>query len=239
MVLRSVPAFVGSKLGRAMELVDLPFGLSLIEAGSPVSYVYFLEEGVASVVIVLAGGGSVEVALIDRYGIIGAAPWFDVEESQHRVVMQAAGRGYRIEAALFNGTAMKGGFDSPEVASFSYLYGLQMAQTAACNRLHSADHRLARWLLMMDDRIASVEFMAMTQEFLGLMLGTRRSTVNIAAGVLQKAGIIRIERNGIYILDHMRLESAACECYAVLRDSDARRGIVRSSNNGIPKRALV
>ena len=222
-VLRSLPAFV-SKLGPALEFVDLPFGATIIEAGSSVPYVYFLDEGVASVVIVLTGGGSVEVGLIDKHGVIGAPPWFDATESHYRVLVQGAGRGHRIKSSLF--ASLNGGAESAQMASFSYLYGLQIAQTAACNRLHSADHRLARWLLMMDDRIAPAE-MLMTQEFLGLMLGTRRSTVNIAAGVLQKANAIRIKRNRIQIVDRGRLELASCECYNMLRQSDARRGIVR------------
>jgi CRP-like cAMP-binding protein len=211
----------------ALELVDLPFGTVLIEAGRAIPYVYFLEEGVASVVIVLASGGSVEVALIDRFGIAGAQPWFDGKDSHHRVVVQAAGSAYRMKTSLFNDRAQDPDMNSPELADFAYLFALQIAQTAACNRLHAADCRLARWLLMMDDRIPAGP-MKMTQEFLGLMLGTRRSTVNLAAGALQAEKTIQLSRNSIQITNRPKLEDAACECYIGLRQSDARRGIVRT-----------
>jgi len=226
-ILRSLTSFATRKSVAALEFVDLPFGTVLIEAGRAIPYVYFLEDGVASVVIVLASGGSVEVALIDRFGIVGAQPWFDGEESDHRVVVQAAGHGYRMKASLFNSRAEEAGMNSPQLADFAYLYGLQIAQTAACNRLHAADCRLARWLLMMDDRTPAGP-MKMTQEFLGLMLGTRRSTVNLAAGILQGEKTIKLSRNSILITNRPKLELAACECYIGLRQSDARRGIIRT-----------
>ncbi len=227
LILRSWSPQTLQRLTSSLEFVDFPFGTTIIEAGAAVPYVYFLTEGVASVVMAMASGGGVEIALIDRYGVVGASPFFDSEESPQQVTMQAKGRGYRMKSKAFNDASLDG-VSTPEMADFAYLHSLQVAQTAACNRLHTADRRLARWLLMMDDRTPPGDMM-LTQEFLGFMLGTRRSTVNIAAGTLQEANIIRLERNSIHIVNRAGLELASCECYDVLRQNDARRGILRTA----------
>ncbi|ABF41704.1 cyclic nucleotide-binding protein [Candidatus Koribacter versatilis Ellin345] len=224
-ILHSLPAFQAGEFRAELEHVDLPLGEVLIEAGAAIPFVYFPNQGVASVLIVLANGGSVEVGMIDRYGLVGARPWFDPTQSHHQVVVQAAVQGYRIKTSLFNGHAEGAGMGSPAMVDFSYLYPLQIAQTAACNRLHAADRRLARWLLMMDDRMTGA--MEMTQEFLGFMLGTRRSTVNYAANVLQEKKTIALSRNRILIINRAQLELSACECYVGLREIDLKRGIIR------------
>jgi CRP-like cAMP-binding protein len=195
-------------------LDSVPFSLRqiLFEVGAPLKYVYFIEQGVASVLTKMTNGESIEAGMIGSEGMVGLAALFGDEVSGQHVIVQAPGRAFRMSAA-----ECIAAFDqSPAVRKIILRYmGILLGvatQTAACNKLHSLKERSARWLLMMYDRLQSDE-MPLTHEFLSVMLGVRRTRVTEAAGELQRSGLIRCARGTVTILDRPRLMSVACECY--------------------------
>jgi CRP-like cAMP-binding protein len=172
----------------------------------------------------MENGSSVEVGFIGREGFVGTAAVLDSGSSPNRYFMQVPGYGYRIKAKVLRELA-----DTCAPLRLCLLRAVQgllvqTAQTAACNRLHNLEERLARWLLMCRDRVQSDQILV-TQEFLATMLGTRRSSVTVAAGMLQKAGLITSTRGRVAILDHAGLADAACECYQVVHDEYVRLGL--------------
>jgi CRP-like cAMP-binding protein len=214
-LLRHLPAADLARLRPSLKRVELPFGQVISEAGDVVEGVIFIEAGIVSILVVLQNGASIEVALVGAEGVAGIPALFDAKKSPYRVVVQGAGHGYR----LGNGALRRVMREDTELARLlmqsAYHVSLETAQTAACNRLHEAEERLARWLLLMDDRNPT-SLLTMTHEFLGNMLGTRRSTVTIASGMLQKAGLIEHSRGHIRVVNRPGLEAAACECYALM-----------------------
>ena len=204
----------------SLEFVRLKLHQLLHEAGEVIKSVYFLNDGLASVLTVMPEGKSVEVGLIGKEGFVGLPVVFGFKTSPLRVVIQSDATAYRVDVP----TLLKLLPECPELSThlqrFAMFLAMQSTQLAACNRLHDVEERLARWLLMSHDRIGG-EIMPLTQEFLGQMLGTRRSSVSVAASVLQKAGMITYTRGNVTILDKPKLTEAACDCYEIIQRQKA------------------
>ncbi len=184
----------------------------LHESGEPIKFGYFLNKGLASVLTVLTEGKSVEVGLTGKAGFVGLPLIVGFSTSPTRTVIQIEAAGFRINAKNLVQVMRQSPGLVNRLQRYVQILGMQGTQVAACNRLHEVDERLARWLLMCQDRIGS-NFVPLTQEFLAHMLGTRRASVTVAAGILQKAGLITYQRGHVNIVDRSLLESAACECY--------------------------
>jgi CRP-like cAMP-binding protein len=200
-----------------LEPVELPRYEILHEQGKKIEYAYFLNEGMVSMVVITSDGRSVEVGISGREGIIGAPPAFGFETAPMRAIIQLPGSGLRISSEALQNSFGRSPQLRHEIERYLMLQQMQVAQIAACNRLHDMDQRLARWLLMCQDRVNS-EMLPLTHEFLAQMLGSGRPTVTIAAGVLERAGLIENTRGSVRILNRKRLEEAACECYGVIHN---------------------
>ena len=194
----------------------MPLKQIIYEVGAPLDHIYFVNEGVASVITKMTDGGSIEAGMIGSEGVVGLPALLGRETSGHHVIVQAPLTAFRMDAA-----DCKTAFDqSSAVRKILLRYTATLldipCQTAACNQLHSLKERCARWILMMHDRLQS-DAMPLTQEFFAIMLGTRRTRITEAAVELQRAGLIRYHRGEVTVLDHAALAIAACECY---RDHD-------------------
>jgi CRP-like cAMP-binding protein len=215
LILLALAALERDALFKKLEFIDMPTNFILHEAAEPITHAYFINDGLASVLSVMKDGKSVEVGLTGREGFVGLPLVIGFGTSATQVVMQVAGNAYRIASADFKDALS---CSRPlELALNRYVQSLslQAVQVAACNRLHEVDERLARWLLMSQDRLGG-DIVPLTQEFLAHMLGTRRASVAVAAGILQKAGLITYKRGRVKIEDRSRLEDAACECYSAI-----------------------
>jgi CRP-like cAMP-binding protein len=199
-----------------MEKLSLPIRQVLYEADSVISHVYFPLSGVMSVVVMLKHGASVEVATIGNEGMVGTAVFLGAERSPVKAFSQVAGQALKMRVDNFK-RALE---EHPEFADVvrRYTQGMvnQISQSTACNHIHSVHERMCRWLLMTHDRVGADEF-HLTQEFLAQMLGVRRPSVTVAAGLLQKAGLISYQRGRIRVVDRAGLEGGACECYETVR----------------------
>lgn len=182
----------------------------------PVEYAYFVLTGLISTDALTSSGESVEVGVIGREGFSGLAGLLGHPQMQHVVQVQGAGLGLRIRLSMLREEFVKGGVLATLVHDFAYLQIVQMSQSVLCNRLHPVEARLARWLLTSSDRSES-DLLMLTQEFLAQMLGSRRSTVTVAAGLLQRQGMIDYKRGKIHIADRAKLEAASCECYQIVK----------------------
>jgi CRP-like cAMP-binding protein len=214
-ILLGLPAKESARLFPKLDYVSLPTPTILNEAGRPIRFAFFINSGLASILRVMEDGKSIEVGLCGKEGVIGMSVAAGFSSSANRVLMQVAGSGFRIKArdllpALKSCPALAKTFQR-----FSLELALQSEQVAACNRLHDVEERLARWLLMSQDRLGGT-LVPLTQNFLAHMLGTRRASVTVAAGILQKAGLIKYSRGKVTIEDRAKLEEAACECYGVI-----------------------
>jgi len=223
-LLASLPPEAIQLLIPHLVLVDLPRDRTLKEANLAAEGAYFLEGGICSIVATMEDGATVEVGLIGRDGFVGTAAVLDAGLAPNRYFMQIPGYGFRIKATVLRQLA-----DTCPALRASLLRSVQgllvqTAQTAACNRLHDLQERLARWLLMCRDGVQSDQILV-TQEFLATMLGTRRSSVTVAAGMLQKAGLIASTRGHVAILDPAGLAAAACECYEIVHSEYVRLGL--------------
>jgi CRP-like cAMP-binding protein len=205
------------------QLVFLPLRTHdvLNEAGAQIRYAYFINSGLASVLNVMSDGKSVEVGLTGKEGFVGLPLIVGFTTSPSRVITQIAGSAFRISASALPELLRKCRTLETRLHRYSQRLATQSSQVAACNRVHEVDERLARWLLMSQDRIGSDE-VPLTQEFLAHMLGTRRSSVTVAASILQKAGLIKYRRGQLNIANRKGLEEAACECYRALVEQDSR-----------------
>ena len=214
---RILAAFPQPELGRflsSLEPVSLAQRQVLYEVGAPFEHIYFIEAGVASVLTSMADGSTIEVGMIGREGIVGAAALLGAERSAQHVVIQVSG-----DALRMLGAECRAAFDESAAVRAPVLRYIQAfldlsAQTAACNRLHSIEQRCARWLLMARDRVDG-DVMPMTHEFLASMLGVRRAGVTETVGELHRSGLIQNHRGAVTILDSEGLEAAACECYRI------------------------
>jgi len=217
-----------TRLAPHLSPVTLESGKTLLHPGEEIVYAYFLESGLASVVVAMADGSSVETGVTGNEGVVGIPGLLGTKSMPSHTFIQIAGIGYRIKVQHLLEEFDRAGPLKKRLNRFIQAHLVQTAQTAACNRLHDIEERLARWLLICHDRMESDTFY-LTHEFLGHMLGTPRTTVTLAAGLLHKAGLVDYSRGKVRIRDRKGLEKAACECYQTVRDEFERLGI--SSNN--------
>jgi CRP-like cAMP-binding protein len=215
-LLAALPARDFKRILPSLEFVQLPLGLALYEPGSRLGYVYFLTAGIVSLLYVLEDGASAEIALTGCEGMVGISLFMGGESTPSRAVVQSAGHAYRLPASVLKKEFEGGGELQHLLLRFTQALITQMAQTAVCNRHHSVEQQLCRWLLLSIDRLPTDE-LVMTQELIANMLGVRREGVTEAAGVLQQAGLIRYSRGHITLVDRPGLERRVCECYAVVK----------------------
>ncbi|MDO8906758.1 Crp/Fnr family transcriptional regulator [Hydrogenophaga sp.] len=216
-LLAALPPAEWDRWSSQLELIDLPLGKVLHESGASMSYVYFPTSAIVSLLYVLEDGASAEIAVVGFEGVVGISIMMGGGTTPTRAVVQSAGKGYRLRAE-----AMKGEFDRSGpvmhlMLRFIQALITQMSQTAVCNRHHTLDQQLCRWLLLSLDRMYGVE-LVMTQELISNMLGVRREGVTEAALKLQNTGLIKYARGHITVLDRAGLESRTCECYQVVKN---------------------
>jgi CRP-like cAMP-binding protein len=205
-----------ARLKPSLEQIPLIFSSVIYEAGAPIDYVYFPESGVLSMLSVIEADQRIEVGVTGREGLAGMPLFLGVANSSNQIIVQAEGTAVRIKADAALSEFRRGGAFHDAILIFTHQLFLQVSQTTSCNRYHPVEKRLARWLLLMHDRIAS-DSMQLTQSFLSWMLGVRNQAVSVAAINLQDAGLIEYSRGTINILDRRNLEAAACDCYHIIR----------------------
>lgn len=198
-----------------LEFVRLKVHHLLHEPGDALKSVYFCNTGMISILSVFPDGKSVEVGLVGKEGFVGLPLLVGFRTTPTRAISQIDATAFRVDADALVALLPKCPNLERSLQQYSQIFAMQVTQIAACNRLHEVHERLARWLLMCADRITSNE-LPLTQEFLGQMLGTRRSSVTVAAGILQKAGIISYSRGDVKIVDRPKLEETTCECYGLM-----------------------
>src|ERR1700735_374859 len=204
-----------------LELVPMPLGQVLYESGDVLRYVYFPTNSIVSLLYVLADGASAEISVVGNEGMIGIALFMGGESTPSRAIVQSAGFAYRLAGPLLKDEFHRNGEVQLLLLRYTQALITQMAQTAVCNRHHSVDQQLCRWLLLSLDRLSSNQ-LVMTQELIANMLGVRREGVTEAAGKLDKRGVIRYARGRITVLDRPKLEELCCECYAVVKKESDR-----------------
>jgi CRP-like cAMP-binding protein len=213
-----------STLRPHLEYVSLPNHLVLHEAGKTLIFAYFLNRGLISLVVVMKDGKTAEAGIVGIEGFTGTLAAAGVNRSPLQAVVQITGDGFRVEVGALQETLRS----APQIQSllnrYAAILGIQVAQTAACNRLHDMEQRLARWLLMTQDRVGSGS-LPITHDFLAMMLGTDRPSVSLAAGALQKEKRIEYTRGAVKIVNRKKLEDSACECYEVIRQYDGELGL--------------
>jgi CRP-like cAMP-binding protein len=215
-LLAALPAADYERLLPHLELAPLPLGWAAYEAGGPQGYVYFPTNSIVSLLYVMEDGSSAEIAVVGNEGVLGIALFMGGESTPSRAVVQSAGYGYRLRASAIKNEFGQGGELQHLLLRYTQALITQMAQTAVCNRHHSVEQQLCRWLLLSLDRLSSNE-LVMTQELIANMLGVRREGVTEAAGHLQAAGLIHYSRGHIAVVDRPKLEARVCECYAVVK----------------------
>ena len=206
---------------RQLELVEMALGDVVYESGRSLDHVYFPTTSIVSLLYVLENGASAEIAVVGNEGVVGISIFMGGESTPSRGVVQSAGMAYRLPGQVMKDQFKRGGAMQHLMLRYTQTLITQMAQTAVCNRHHSVDQQLCRWLLLSIDRLASPEIV-MTQELIANMLGVRREGVTEAAGKLQKAGVIIYRRGHIKVLDRAKLEAMSCECYEVVRRETER-----------------
>jgi CRP-like cAMP-binding protein len=209
------------KLFPKLNFVKMKLHDVLVEVGEPIRFAYFINSGLASSLTVMMNGKSVEVGLLGKEGFIGLPLVVGLETSATRIVVQIAGTAFRMSASSLVAVLQEYPNLEKKLNRYTQYFGTQATQVAACNRMHKVDERLARWLLMSQDRIGS-KVIPLSHEFLALMLGTRRSSVTLATRSLQQGGSITHTRGEMKIVNRTRLENAACECYEALAKQDRK-----------------
>ena len=215
-VLAALPQADYARLLPKLELIPMPLGWALYESGGRIGYLYFPTTSLVSLLYVMKNGASAEIAITGNCGLVGISLFMGGETTPSRAVVQSAGHGYRLRASVVRTEFAMGGTLQHLALRYTQALITQMAQTAVCNRHHSLDQQLCRWLLLSLDRLPSNE-LVMTQELIANMLGVRREGVTEAAGHLQTAGLIQYSRGHIKVLDRAKLEERVCECYAVVK----------------------
>src|SRR5581483_3323172 len=205
----------------ALQLVQMPLGKVLYESGDVLRHVYFPTDSIVSLLYVLADGASAEISVVGNEGLIGVALFMGGETTPSRAVVQSAGFAYRLIGQRLKDEFHRNGELQLLLLRYTQALITQMCQTAVCNRHHSVDQQLCRWLLLSLDRLSSNQ-LTMTQELIANMLGVRREGVTEAAGKLHKLGVIRYARGQITVLDRPKLEELCCECYAVVKKESDR-----------------
>jgi len=199
-----------------LELIPMKLGDVLYEPGAKLKYVYFPTTSIVSLLYVMKDGASAEIAIVGNEGILGISLFMGGETTPSRAVVQSAGFGFRLKSQLLKNEFGRFGATLHLLLRYTQALITQMSQTAVCNRHHSVDQQLCRWLLLSLDRLQTNE-LSMTQELIANMLGVRREGVTEAAGKLQDAGLIRYQRGKITVLDRPRVEARSCECYQVVK----------------------
>jgi CRP-like cAMP-binding protein len=215
-LLAALPAADYQRLESHLEAVELPLGLSVYESGERMCHVFFPTAGIVSLLYVLADGASTEIALVGNDGVVGISTFMGGDSTPSRAVVVSAGHAYRMKKQVLMREFERNGNLQHILLRYTQALLTQMAQTAVCNRHHTVEQRLCRWLLLCLDRQSSNE-LHMTQELISYMLGVRREGVTEAAGRLQDAGLIRLHRGTITVLDRTGLKQRVCECYAVAK----------------------
>src|ERR1700674_4407038 len=221
-ILLSIPDKEYTLIRPHLEFLSMPNHLSLYEPGEPLEFVHFPNTGMVSLVIATEGGKTVEVGEVGKEVFAEIQAAVGINRNHCRAIVQIAGDGFRVRISALQSVMQS----APELhlilTRYAVVQGMQFAQTAVCNRLHNIEQRLARWLLITQDRVDSAR-LAITHDFLAMMLGTDRPTVSLAAGILQKKQIIECTRGAVQILSRTKLEKCVCECYEVSKQHN--RGI--------------
>src|SRR5450755_1175574 len=207
-----------------LEYVSLPNHLVLYEAGGKLEFAYFPNRGLISLVVVMKDGKTAEAGIVGKEGFTGTPAAVGLDRGPLQAVVQITGDGFRVAVRALQNTLESAPHLQLMLSRYAAIRGMQVAQTAACNRLHDIGQRLARWLLMTQDRGDSGS-LPIIHDFLATMLGTDRPTVSLAAGVLQRKKIIEYTRGAVKIVNRRKLEDSACECYAVIRQYDGELGL--------------
>ena len=207
-----------------LEHVSLPNHRVLHQAAGKLEFAYFPNRGLVSLVVVMKDGRTAEAGIVGREGFTGTPAAVGLSTSPLRAVVQITGDGFRVEVGALQSALESAPHLQLMLSRYAAIRGMQVAQTAACNRLHDIEQRLARWLLMTQDRVDS-ESLPITHDFLATMLGTDRPTVSLAAGVLQRKGLIEYTRGAVKIVNHNKLEDSACECYGITQQYNGELGL--------------
>ena len=213
-----------SSLRPHLEYLSLPNHLVLHEAGEKLQFVHFPNRGLISLVVVMKDGKTAEAGIVGNEGFTGTLAAVGLNRSPLQAVVQITGNGFRLKVRALQSTLESAPRLQWMLSRYAAIRSMQVAQTAACNRLHDIEQRLARWLLMTQDRVDS-ESLAITHDFLATMLGTDRPSVSLAAGVLQRKELIEYTRGAVEIVNRKKLEDSACECYGVIRQYDGELGM--------------
>ncbi|HVQ14791.1 MAG TPA: Crp/Fnr family transcriptional regulator [Vicinamibacterales bacterium] len=227
-ILAALPEEEAARLFPQLKLVELPLGMSVYESGDVQRYMYFPTDSIISLLYVLENGASAEIAIVGNEGVIGVSLFMGGETTPSRAIVQSAGLAYRLGSRAIKEEFDRHGQMLHLLLRYTQALITQMAQTAVCNRHHSVDQQLCRWLLLSIDRLSGTR-LNMTQELISNMLGVRREGVTSAAHKLQKLGVISYSRGNIEVLDRPKLEALSCECYAVVK---------RETDRLLPWRAL-
>ena len=211
-----------------LEPAVMPLGQVVYESGRLLDYVYFPTTAIVSLLYVMEDGASAEIAVVGHEGLVGISLFMGGETTPSRAVVQSAGHAYRLSAKQLRAEFGRAGSMQHLLLRYTQSLITQMAQTAVCNRHHSVDQQLCRWLLLSLDRLPTLE-LVMTQELIANMLGVRREGVTAAAGKLQDAGVIEYRRGRIKVLDRPKLEKMSCECYEVVRRESERLALYPTS----------
>jgi len=215
-LLAALPEHEWQRWSPQLECVEMPLGQVMYESGRTQSHVYFPIDAIVSLLYVMENGASAEIAVVGNEGIVGISLFMGGESTPSRAVVQSAGQGFRLSARTIKDEFNRSGPVMHLLLRYTQALITQMTQTAVCNRHHTLDQQLCRWLLLSLDRLHGTQ-LAMTQELIANMLGVRREGVTEAALKLQKAGLIRYSRGRISVLDRPGLEARTCECYAVVK----------------------
>jgi len=219
-ILDALPQLERERLFPLLKLVPLPLGMVVYESGAALRHIYFPTNSIVSLLYVMQDGASAEIAVVGNEGVIGVSLFMGGETTPSRAIVQSAGYAYRLTGTRLKQEFSRHGEMLHILLRYTQSLLTQMSQTAVCNRHHTLDQQLCRWLLLSLDRLSGNR-LNMTQELIANMLGVRREGVTDAAGKLQKLGVIRYSRGKITVLDRPRLERLSCECYAVVkRESD-------------------
>jgi CRP-like cAMP-binding protein len=215
-LLAALPEDESARIFPHLEPVPMPLGEAVCEPGIPMRHVYFPTTCIVSLLYVMEDGASAEIAVVGNEGIVGVSMFMGGETTTSRAVVQSAGHAYQLKGQLLKDAFFRAGPMQRLLLRYTQSLLTQMAQTAVCNRHHTVDQQLCRWLLLSLDRLPSNQ-LTMTQELIANMLGVRREGVTEAAGKLQRAGLIRYSRGHITVLDRPGLEARVCECYQVVK----------------------
>ena len=232
-LLAALPAEIFGRLSPHLELVSMPLGEVLCESGDQLHHVYFPTTAIVSLHYVMENGSSAEIAGVGNEGVVGISLFMGGKTTPSLATVQATGWGYRLKERLMIEEFNQAGSMMRLMLRYTQVLMTQISQTAACNRYHSIEQQLCRWLLLTLDRLPSNE-LTITQELIAIMLGVRREGITEAAGNLQRAGLISYRRGHITVLNRSGLKSSACECYDVVKKESNRllceKGVVKFSS---------